>query len=219
MSLNFWSDKKPGNEESEVRVEVSPTPEEDIFWMQFGKDSVKDTIEVLDERAKYMITTCASLIVIHFGLLLAFKVQGISFKVSPEFFLVVASALFAVSLYPIAGHIEMQSPDSVKSAYDTWIKWKLWGHRIGFGFFIAGLLAMTITIIIPQPPLQEKSMQTTNGTLSLSINGTGSRAENITTHPPSTNTLLHVHGSFFNENNTMTNTGNNTSRAIVAQKL
>jgi hypothetical protein len=69
-----------------------------------------------------------------------------------EFLFVVASALFAVSLYPIARPIEMQSPDSIKNAYDSWIKWKLTGHRIGFGFFIAGLLTMAITVIIPHMP-------------------------------------------------------------------
>ena len=65
-----------------------------------------------------------------------------------EFLFVVASALFAVSLYPIARPIEMQSPDSIKNAYDSWIKWKLTGHRIGFGFFIAAIGSRSNSLVV-----------------------------------------------------------------------
>jgi hypothetical protein len=64
------------------------------------------------------------------------------------FFFVVAAALFAFSLYPIAQSINLQSPGSIKDVYSTWIKWRLVAHRIAFGFFIAGLLAMAITTMI-----------------------------------------------------------------------
>ena len=129
-------------------VEISPDPIGDNFWIEFGKETVKETVMGMDEKAKYMITTCASLIVIHFGFLLGFKVQNLSIKVTPEFFFVIAAALFSFSLYPIAKSINLQSPESIKNAYDTWIKWKLIGHRIAYGFFIAGLLAMAITAMI-----------------------------------------------------------------------
>jgi hypothetical protein len=140
-------------EEVEIQsVEISPDPVGDNFWMEFGKDTVKETVTGMDEKAKYMITTCASLIVIHFGLLLGLEVHDLSVKVTPEFFFVIAAALFAFSLYPIARSINLQSPDSIKNAYDIWIKWRLLGHRIAFGFFIAGLLALAITAMIGDSP-------------------------------------------------------------------
>lgn len=154
MSLNWFTDKKSSsntigeNIYQEPKVEIAQT-DEDEFWIEFSKELTRDTIKTLDERAKYIITTCASLIVIHFGLLISFKVQGGTFMVTPEFFLVISAALFAISFYPISKHIQMQSPSSVRDAYEHWIKWKLNGHHIGFGFFIAGLLAMAITAMVP----------------------------------------------------------------------
>ncbi len=149
-----------------------------------------------------LITTCASLIVIHFGLLLAFKVQGSYYKVSPEFFFVISAALFAISLYPVGRLIRMQSPDSIKGSFRSWVRWKLRGHRVGFGFFIVGLLAMAVTLVIPQPSSDHtKNIQNANGTAS--INGKISMVGNITGH-----ILANGSNSTLSEMNTVRNTGN-----------
>jgi hypothetical protein len=140
--------KKPADIESEkadVEVEASSTPETDTFWTEFGQQTIKDVITSLDERAKFMITTCASLIVVNFGLLLAFEVHSFSIKVAPQFFLAVSAALFAISFFPITKRVNLQSPDSIENAYNTWMKWKLKCNRAGFFLFIVGLLAMAVT--------------------------------------------------------------------------
>ena len=186
MSLNWFTEKESSTDNVEVNkgkepiVEISERPQEDKFWIDFGENIIKDTIQTLDERAKYIITTCASLIVIHFGLLLAFKVQGLSFKVTPEFFFVVSAALFALSFYPIRKDVIMQSPSDIRDAYKYWINWRQVWHRVGFGFFIAGLLAMAITITI-SPPSSDQSIQIINGNKSLVINATSYIPNSMTT--------------------------------------
>jgi hypothetical protein len=148
------NEKKPAKKETEEnkvevgKVENSSTPDLDLFWIKFGKKTLKDATVALDERAKFMLTTCASLIVVNFGLLLAFKVQSLSFKVAPQFFLAVSAALFATSFFPVTRPINLQSPDSIESAYNIWIKWKSRWNRYGFILFIIGLMTMAITSLI-----------------------------------------------------------------------
>ncbi|MFY9565940.1 MAG: hypothetical protein WAQ29_06295 [Nitrososphaeraceae archaeon] len=140
------SDEKP--EKREPTVKISKTAESDLFWIEYGRKTLTETIEVMDERAKFMVTTCSSLIIIDFGLLLAFNTSGISFKVAPAFFFVVAAALFVLSYFPLSKDYNLQVPKDIKSAYDYWRKWKLRWNRIGFGFFLAGLLAVALTSLI-----------------------------------------------------------------------
>ena len=150
------SNKKPANSESgniDIQVEESLTPETDTFWTEFGQQTIKDVTSSLDERAKFMITTCASLIVVNFGLLLAFEVQSFSIRVAPQFFFAISAGLFAVSFFPVTRKINLQSPDSIENSYDIWMKWKLNWNRAGFCMLIVGLLAMAVTTMIRDIPV------------------------------------------------------------------
>jgi hypothetical protein len=140
-------------EDNVIESQIALTPEVDKFWIDYGHKMLSTTLGDMDERAKYMITTCASLIVIHFGLLLAFKVQGASFKIAPEFFFVVAAAIFVLSYFPTRIDIDLQSPASIRFAHKLWFTRKLKCHRYGFILFIIGLLAMASSIIVPQAPI------------------------------------------------------------------
>ena len=113
------------------------------FWIDYGKEGVKNTLSGLDERAKYMITTCSGLIIIEFGLLLSFPSHHI--QVTPQFFFVVSAAIFIVSYFPIKKNLNLFSTKSIKESYQHWLRWKLIWHYAGFGFFVAGLLALAIT--------------------------------------------------------------------------
>jgi len=140
------TDNKNSGDGAKEEDELSP--EEEAIWKEYGKTTIYGTLSRMDERAKYMITTCASLIVIHFGLLLGFKIQDISIKITPEFFFVIAAGAFALSLFPHSTRILLHSGATVKKAYHSSLRWRIKTHYIGFVFFIAGLLAMAITAII-----------------------------------------------------------------------
>ena len=59
------SDEKP--EKREPTVKISQTAESDLFWIEYGRKTLTETIEVMDERLKFMVTTCSSLIIIDFS--------------------------------------------------------------------------------------------------------------------------------------------------------
>lgn len=141
---------KKTDETNSIQAGISPTPEIDSMWIEYGKKLITSNIEGLNDRARFMITTCASLIVIQFGLSLAFKIQPFSFKLTPQFFLVISAALFAKSLYRIgsAKYFNLQSTDSIKDYYqNSTTSIYIW-HVLGLLFFIAGLLAIAIMTLI-----------------------------------------------------------------------
>jgi len=144
------TDRKNSVNGSEEEGELSPEEEGELesFWKAYYKTAINDSLSKLDERARYLITTCASLIVIHFGLIIGFKIENISIKIAPEFFFVIAAAAFAFSLFPLSRSIFYQSPASIQEAFTSSLRWRTRGQYVGFGFFIAGLLAMAITALI-----------------------------------------------------------------------
>jgi hypothetical protein len=129
------------------------SPEEtNKFWKSYGTEFVKGSIQSLDDRAKFMITTCASLITVNFGLMLAFSAQSTLIKVSPQFFLAISALFFALSLSPKLEKLNLASPGSIERVYNKGMKWRLKLHYVGFGFFIAGLFAVAITSLISEIP-------------------------------------------------------------------
>jgi len=135
------------NSDSRPKIRVSANPELNKFWKDYGQRILGNTIESLDERAKYMITTCAGLIVINFGILIAFS-SSIQVKVTPQFFFVISTALFALSYFPLRGKFNLLSPQSIEQTYNSWVRWKIIFHQFGLGVFVAGLLALAVTNLI-----------------------------------------------------------------------
>jgi hypothetical protein len=131
-----------------LRIKISPNPEVNNFWKDQGQKIIGSSLDVLDERAKFMITTCASLIIIDFGLLLAFKIQSIPINVTPQLFFAISAAFFVISYSPVNKRFNLLSPKSIENAYHSWMKWKLLWHYGGFALFLAGLLAFAIISII-----------------------------------------------------------------------
>lgn len=134
------SDKEP---DKIIDARPAKHPEISRFWIDYGKGIVNNTH--LDDRAKNMITTCASLIVVNFGLLLAFRVEPVSVKLTPQFFFAISAALFILSYFPVKRKFYLDIPKSIEASYDSWMLWKLIYHKFGFVFFIAGLFAIAIT--------------------------------------------------------------------------
>jgi hypothetical protein len=56
-------------------IQISPEPDTDVFWTEFARKKVSDSLDLLDKRSEYMITTIAALVAVNFGVLLAFDVK------------------------------------------------------------------------------------------------------------------------------------------------
>jgi len=62
----------PGqNQISHIRN--SGTPEMDRLWVEFGMKKITDSLDSLDKRAEYMITTIGGLVAVTFGVIFAFN--------------------------------------------------------------------------------------------------------------------------------------------------
>jgi hypothetical protein len=129
----------------------SANPESDTLWIDMGRGLIKETLETLDKRAEYMITTITALIAISFGILVGFQLPNLTFKIAPQILLAISSIFFFLSLRVKQYIISPQSVDSIKGKYEEIAnhkyKWQNWGYYL----FIAGLFAIAITYLIDSP--------------------------------------------------------------------
>jgi len=129
------------------RAETSSNPEEDKFWISIGQSLVSHTIDVLDTRAQFMITTSASLLVVDFAaLLITSKIALL--KVSPQFLFAVSALSFMYSLFPKQFAVNPWTPDETKLTYGKIIHRKHRAHVLGFCLFFIGLVLVAITSLI-----------------------------------------------------------------------
>jgi hypothetical protein len=125
-------------------AKASSSPEEDEFWIAFGKSLVSKTINILDDRAKFMITTAASLLSVDFAVLV-FTSKIAIMTVSPQFFFAISALLFILSLFPRKYGINPWTPDETKHTYDSMIKHKYYFHIAGFAFFFVALISVAFS--------------------------------------------------------------------------
>ena len=127
-----------------ARVEVSTTPEEDGFWLTFGQSLISSTIDVLDGRVQFMITTSASLLTVDFAIsLITSKVTTLT--VSPQFFFAFSALCFMLSLFPKRYKVDPWQPDSTRSIHYKMLNIKSGYHTIGFILFFVGLVLVGLS--------------------------------------------------------------------------
>jgi len=137
-------------EPSTAKVDISSTAEEDEFWISFGQSSISETVGVLDERAKFMITTSASLLAADFAvLLLTSKVGPIT--VTPQFFFAVSALFFMISLFPRRYKINPWKPDETRETYQEVVEFKYRFHFVGFSMFFLSLVLVATSSFFAIP--------------------------------------------------------------------
>ena len=122
-------------------------PETDPFWLEFGKNTVRETLSNLEERAKFMVTTIAALVVGYSGFL-TFTEKFSLVTSFPPLLLTISITFFIISYFPIAKKFSMKAPDEIKDTYYSWLKWKLYWQYGGYALFIAGLIAILFINLI-----------------------------------------------------------------------
>lgn len=128
-------------------VSEAQRPESDKFWKEFGKNTLNESLKRLDDRSTFMITTCAALIVLNLGLVSINTEQNIIINLGPQFVFIISAIFFVFSIFPYKKKFNLQSPSSIESAYNSWLRWKIVFNYLGFGLFLAGLFVMTVVNI------------------------------------------------------------------------
>jgi hypothetical protein len=123
---------------------IPKSPEEDEFWVSHGQSLINKTLDNLDDRAKFMITTCASLMVADFAILSLTSLNSI-ISISPQFFFSISALCFMISLFPQKYVINAWVPDQTKEAYKSVTKKKYKYHKFGFALFFIALLLVAFT--------------------------------------------------------------------------
>lgn len=118
--------------------------EQDEFWIEFGKSLISESIKTLDDRAQFMITTCASLLAADFAILTLTSNIGLA-TVTPQLFFPIAVLFFILSLFPRKIVINAWTPDDTRVAYKRIIDYKHRFHKIGFLFFFIALVLVAIS--------------------------------------------------------------------------
>ena len=127
-----------------AKVEVSPTPEEDEFWLSFGRSLISNSIDVLDNRAQFMVTTSAALTTVDFAILVIVSKVTI-LTVSPQFAFALSALCFILSLVPKRYQVNPWLPDETRSTYFEVLNAKHRWHLIGFSFLFLGLILVALS--------------------------------------------------------------------------
>ena len=133
-----------GESSSKVKVEISSRPEEDEFWLSFGQSLISEAINILDNRARFMVTTSASLVTADFAIILiTSKVTLLT--ISPQFFFAFSTLFFILSLIPRRYQVNPWLPDETKHTYIEIMNAKHRWHKIGFSLLFLGLLLVALS--------------------------------------------------------------------------
>ena len=129
------------------KTDIPPNIEEDEFWISFARSLISGTIDVLDNRAQFMITTIASLLIVDSAaLLIASKIT--SFAISPQFFFAFSTLCFMYSLFPRRYDVNPSTPDETKRTYLKIMNNKHKWHIFGFLLFFIGLALVGVTSLL-----------------------------------------------------------------------
>ena len=129
---------------STPKAEIPSFPEEDEFWISFGQSLISETINAMDTRAQFMITTSASLLAADFAvLLLVSRIAAVT--VSPQFFMAISAFFFLLSLFPKQYNVNPWTPDETKATYLKILNHKHRLHVIGFSMFFLALVLVAVS--------------------------------------------------------------------------
>jgi hypothetical protein len=130
-----------------IKGKVSQSPDLDKYWIQFGKDHLKNSLSVLDDRAKSMLSINPFLILGITGVLKLTESLSV-LSLAPLLPLAISIIFFTLSTFPLKGKIGFDDPLLNKTTFYYWQKWKLRWQYAGYGAFIIGLFSLALTAVI-----------------------------------------------------------------------
>ena len=134
-----------------------PSDPYDEVLEEYSKKSILDSINVMGDYIKMMITLASALIPSYFAILKFLGIEKIGdnktidmpYITSPAVFLLLSLAAFITASFPVPRKLTMDNPDNIKEHRKFSIIWKYTGIAIGSVFFWIGM-ALMISILLSQ---------------------------------------------------------------------
>ena len=154
--------------------------EEDLEWLKFGRETIKDSPRVLDETAKGFLALGSILLTIYTGALALFKLNE---KASgPESWAIICIPIvlwllciscLAYVYFPDRCNFHTKSPSEIEKVTMEISRKKSLRLKIGFVLFVAALASMSISIVWlgAQVSSQSQQVQTVQFVIPMDKNG------------------------------------------------
>ena len=128
----------------------SMSDKEKEFWRGFRESLISDSLPILDERAKWMVTTTAVMTIADSTLTQVLSRITIV-NIMPSTFFALSTFFFILSLFPRKYET---TPGELKNLQETYVEMvnrKLRFHRLAFTLFFLGLVFVVISALFPTP--------------------------------------------------------------------
>lgn len=154
--------------------------EEDLEWLKFGRETIKDSPRVLDETAMGFLALGSILLTIYTGALALFKLNE---KASgPESWAIICIPIvlwllciscLAYVYFPDRCNFHTKSPSEIEKVTMEISRKKSLRLKIGFVLFVAALASMSISIVWldAQVSSQSQQVQTVQFVIPMDKNG------------------------------------------------
>lgn len=141
------------NDDSEVLTGV-PLSDHNDALIEFGKDSLKNSISVIKEHIKLMIPLTTGVITSYLAVLqfLGITTTSNTSKLSPEALVYPAIimfwslVIFLIVSFPILKRLNVNSLPSITAYRNFHMIWKYAGTSLGMGVFLYGLFNMIMVV-------------------------------------------------------------------------
>lgn len=119
-------------------VSIPSNPEEDELWIGIGKSIVQGSLDKIDDRSKFMVTTVSALITANVGIFTFTSKFGVASAV-PQLVLVSSAIAFAVALFPRLESLNPWTPSDTQRQFNHVLTFKYRCHTFGFVLLLLGL--------------------------------------------------------------------------------
>lgn len=145
--------------EKEEHIEVdstSPLTPHEKALLTFGTNVLTQSVDVLKDFAKMMITLLSGLFASYFAILKFLgvsstadvKVQIVNLTILPPLLFIFGILVFVLALLPMGGKMSLDVPESIENFRNMLLKWKKIEVGIGVSLFIIGMFVMMEIFLI-----------------------------------------------------------------------
>jgi hypothetical protein len=129
--------------------------EEDLEWLKYGRDLVKESPKILDEAAKSFLTLGSSLLTVYMGALALLKPSETVY--GPFFWAIICTPivlwLFCIGsitfvYFPDRWNIQTNCPSNIEKVTQDISRKKSCMFKIGSILFVAALTATSISVVL-----------------------------------------------------------------------
>jgi hypothetical protein len=128
--------------------------EEDLEWLKFGKETIRDSPKILDEASKSFLTLGSSLLTVYTGALALFKLNEKTLSplswtmiCIPILLWLMCISCLAYVYFPDRYNFRANSPSQIEKVTRDISRKKSFRLKVGSVFFVLALAAMSVSIV------------------------------------------------------------------------